>query len=218
MKAIVLILVCLFCSYTYGQERVFNYDSQGKIIPQSKYIKPFDDGMSLNQYTNITPYNLKLSQNIHTPSGNLYTVEFLRFKGWEGEPGNFNVIEINKDGYKIFDLACALGWLYFPNNLSNSTTTKGCFEVNLGMDTIALIFYGTIISSQPPLITIIILKDGKATLVFNKPSFIEKVQQSNSETTLALCANTVEWRKDGTPFNDAIINTLTIKDGMIYFK
>lgn len=90
-------------------------------------------------------------------------------------------------------------------------------QKNLDSDTVMLLFTGiTIIAS--PIYYYNHIKKGKATLVFNKPSFIEKVQYLNSETTFSLYTNTVEYYENGTPMNNASIRILYVKNKMIYFK
>jgi hypothetical protein len=72
--------------------------------------------------------------------------------------------------------------------------------------------------SQPPFLTGVILRDGKATLVYNKTGYIEQVVQSSSETVFTICENTVEYDANDNPFSTPIIKTLTIKNGMMYYK
>lgn len=215
MNRIILFFMICFCYIQIqAQEQVFSYSSNGTIIAKPKYVETFEN----EDYPNTTPYDLKVSENISTNSGNRYTIKALKYKNWDNDPGDFTVIQIIKDGNIIYTIKKDDGWDYVSKQLESYTTHKSCFVEKLNSNTIALLFTGITIMSQPPYITMILLKDKKATLVLNKPSYIEKLQQSDGKTILTLCANTVEWREDGTPFNDAIINTLTIKDGMIYFK
>lgn len=215
MNKLMLYLIMWFvCSMSYGQEQVFTYVN-GEVKSKTQFIKSFDNG----KFTNL-PHILQKSYFITSNSGDTYTIKCYKNKDWENEPGDWHYFEVIYDGKVIFSLDYADGWEYLSKELrfNLTPTTEAFFYKNMDKDAISLLFTGITIMSQPPFITIVVVKGGKATLVFNKPSYIEKASQTNNETFLTLCANTVEWRKDGMPFNDAIINTLTIKNGMIYFK
>ncbi len=63
----------------------------------------------------------------------------------------------------------------------------------------ALLFIGTYIMSQPPRLTILVLKKG-------------------NETIFTLQANTVEYRDVGVPCDSPELHTLVFKEGMIYYE
>lgn len=148
----------------------------------------------------------------------LYTVNGLRYKGWDNESGDFNVIEILFGNDTLLTLKYADGW----DNMSTdygSYTSKFCGIEKLGNNTFAAIFKGVDIMSQPPYLTIVVMKGGKASLVFNKPMIINSIKTNSDGTkTFDLQENTVEWIDENTPANSPITHTMTIKDGNIYFK
>ena len=57
------------------------------------FVIPFENDETR---TGLTPYTLKHSETVTTTSGENYTVNCLRYKGWDEESGDYNVIEIKK--------------------------------------------------------------------------------------------------------------------------
>ena len=236
-----LIAVILVNVTSTAQEQVFNTSSDGSIIVKSKFIDEFDNW----PYENTTPYILKFSETIgiipqFTINKDLtlqkntinksdlnnsialkmrYTIKGLRYKCWtDADPGDFNVIEILFNNDTILTLKFDNGW----DNMSTdygSYTSKFCGIEKLGDNTYAAIFKGIDIMSQPPYLTIVVMKGGKASLVFNKPMIVNSIKTNSDGTkTFDLQENTVEWIDENTPANSPITHTMTIKDGNIYFK
>ena len=187
---------------------------------QSSHIAINNDLTSINNdLTNISKKAANSpNANKTTTAIPLYTVNGLRYKGWDNESGDFNVIEILFGNDTLFTLKYADGW----DNMSTdygSYTSKFCGIEKLGNNTFAAIFKGVDIMSQPPYLTIVVMKGGKASLVFNKPMIINSIKTNSDGTkTFDLQENTVEWIDENTPANSPITHTMTIKDGNIYFK
>lgn len=243
MKKIFSILIAMFLVNiaSMAQEQIFSIGTNGDIVIKNKFIEELYSG----NYNNVTPYTLKFSEkvnaalqttvnddltsynakaakslNVNKPITAIpfYTVNGLRYKGWDNESGDFNVIEILFGNDTLFTLKYADGW----DNMSTdygSYTSKFCGIENLGNNTYAAIFKGIDIMSQPPYLTIVVMKGGKASLVFNKPMIINSIKTNSDGTkTFDLQENTVEWIDENTPANSPITHTMTIKDGNIYFK
>lgn len=210
-----ILVMCMMCFLSYAQEQVFTYDnSQIKSNPQ--FIEAFGNG----EFGNITSHSLQKSYSISAPNGDKYIVKCFKNAGWENEPGDWHYLEIVYNGQTIYSIDYADGWEYLSSNLKKYLLpmAEAFYQKNLDNDTVMLLFTGITIMSQPPYVTIIILKNGEATLVLNKPFFIEKVQHSNNEDIFSLCAKTIEYYDDGTPMNSASIQKLYVKNKMIYFQ
>lgn len=212
-KIIVFLLICCCHIMIYGQEQVFSYSANGTVEVKSKFVDSFDNDMNAGSTSNI----LKTSEQVTSSSGASYTVKCLKYQGWENDPGDFTVIEVLSNGRTIYTLNKDEGWDYFPQNWSTLSSCKSCYVENLGSDAFALLFVGTTIASQPPYLTVIVVKDEKATLAFNKPYFLENIQKNSNSTILSLQANTVEWIEE-KQYNQAANNTLSIENGLIYYK
>ena len=243
MKKIYSLLIAMILANvtSTAQEQIFNTSSDGSIIVKSKFIDEFDNW----PYENTTPYILKFSETIDiiphftinkdltiknkTPNKfdlnntetlkTHYTIKGLRYKCWtDADPGDFNVIEILFGNDTILTFKFDNGWDKMSTDYG-SYTSKFCGIENLGDDTYAAIFKGIDIMSQPPYITIIVMKNGKASLVFNKPMIINDIKTNADGTkTFDLQENVVEWIDENTPANSPITHTMTIANGNIYFK
>lgn len=224
MKKIYLLLFMAIFNQmaAIAQEQVFSIGNNGDIVTKAKFIEELYSG----NYNNVTPYTLKFSESIKAcaaedkglNAGLIYTVEGLRYKGWENESGDFNVIEVLFSGKTLLTLKYADGWDKMSTDYSDYTS-KFCGIEKLSDDTFAAIFKGVDIMSQPPYLTIIVMKDGKAKVVFNKPMTINSINaNADGSKTFDLQENVVEWIDENTPANSPITHTMTIKDGNIYFK
>ena len=70
--------------------------------------------------------------------------------------------------------------------------------------------------SQPPYCTLIVLKEGKASLIYNQQAFINDIQKNNILTRIVLQRNTVEWLNENTQSNKPEYDSLILKSGMVY--
>lgn len=69
-------------------------------------------------------------------------------------------------------------------------------------------------------LTIVCVQENKGTLVFNKPSYVNKIEKDGDEINFILQSNTLEYLdiNSSEPINPPELHTLTLKDGMIYYK
>ena len=81
-----------------------------------------------------------------------------------------------------------------------------------------MFFVGIYIQSLPPYISMIVLKSGKATLVFNKRCYINEIKKQGNKIDFILRKNTLEYVNSSTPVNQPILKTLTMENGRMYFK
>ena len=87
----------------------------------------------------------------------------------------------------------------------------------MGKDYTALVFTGVAMSSEPPYVTVVVLKDNTATLAYNNRYYLEDVIRMEEEdvTSLRMRQNTIEYGADDKPSEDPIIKYLTFMDGSI---
>ena len=194
-----------------NMKSLFKTDDGGHIIITSEYIDTFVNG----NYSNIKPYILKETSVINTDGG--YTIKCFKYNGWENEAGDFNVIEINTTQGEVLSLRYDEGW----ENISVPGLQCGnksyCHET-LADGSIALFFTGTVLMSQSPYLTIVILTHGKAYLVFNKRMVINNVVRNNGDLLFNLQENVVEWIDENTPADDAVLHTISVKEGLMCFE
>lgn len=215
MKTIVTILVMIFLAQaTKAQESVFEITA-GEIITKRKFIEKFPNG----KFDNITEHTFRDSYNL-TNGNQSYTVKGYINEGWENEPGDWHYFEIIYNGQKILNEDYADGWNYLPQELKSqlSPCNNAFFYKDLGSDMIMLCLIGVTIMSQPPYLTIIILRNGKATLVFNKRGEISDIKKTEDELEFNLWTLYAEYGSVGQELSPGVNHTMTIKDGMIYYK
>ena len=215
MKTIVTILVMIFLAQaTKAQESVFEITA-GEIITKSKFIDQFQ----YDVYTDITPYILKQNTNESLQNGDSYKINCLKYRNWENDPGDIHVIQVLHQEKEIFKLNKDEGWEYINEEPNGGLTkTNFYYSIDLDKDTKVLVFVGIYIQSLPPHISMVVLKSGKATLVFNKPYYINEIEKQGNKIDFILQENTLEYVNSFTPVNQPILKTLTMENGRMYFK
>lgn len=217
MKRITLmILVLVSCITTYAQgQQIFSYSNTGDIVANVAYIDTFANN---KVYTNITPYEFKQSGVVTTKSNDKYTVRLLKYKDWE-DFQDFNVIEILYKNKQIFSFNNNGGWMFFElAEGPDGNASKPMEIINFAPNCTALAFTSHIYESSPYPITVIVLKDGKATLVYNKNAYLNDVKKNSDSTMFTLQLNTIEYYEEGKTNDVPILKSLIFKDGMIYYK
>ena len=228
-KRVITSFVIAFGILNHAQGQIVYSTTQPEKVDTS-FIKSFEND---EQRTGLTPYTLKLSKNIYT-RGNTFTIDMLKYNGWEGEYGDFNVIEISvgtpkrfnalsttsNNKRKVFTLKNDNGWDYFytENNL-NGNAEEPFKVIPLNEACKALVFTGMALSNEPPFLTVVVISDNTAPrLVYNVQAAILDIKSEGSETSFTLQMNTVEYDRNNIPYNTPIIKTLTFGNGEITFK
>ena len=156
-------------------------------------VKPYSDVATLSIKANSKTYELKL-QN---------------YKGWEGgEGGDFRVIKLYHKGNLILEFVDEEAWIgekvrdrggvtpfsEFSEEVGkHATYNEYCLIYPLENNATALLFEGYSWSSQVPLLTIIVIKDNKAEVVFNQPWSVEFFSAKPKGFELVLIANFLQW-------------------------
>lgn len=110
-----------------------------------------------------------------------------RLKNWGDDPGDFHVIDVKNNDKRILEIKDDMGWDYFCLSSDyKKNANKAFHEISLSANCKALVFTGITIMSQPPLVSIILINKGKATLVYNKPSYLNSITE-NAAKTIVLC-------------------------------
>ncbi len=102
------------------------------------------------------------------------------------------------------------------------TNNQYFIPIPLSKRAVALAFIGWPYDSTPSCLTIIVLTENDAKLVFNKNMNINTIAQSGNSYRMEIQANIIEYGEDGKPFDDPynvpIIHHLEVKNGVLYFK
>lgn len=194
--------------YRQSGHRVFAYDGVGRVVPDSSYIDPFDNG----RFTGVKPYVLKSSDTVD--AGRAYVVNCSKYKGWENEAGDFNVVEITCGGDTVLTLDNSDAWVRFPYGRGGDGQCP-YYVLPLGGGAAALFFKGYTYESPSPL-TVVVLKDGRASLVFNKRMVVNGIDDEHE--MLFMQEDFTEYVSDDGPATMPARHFLWIKDGMLYFN
>lgn len=215
-QKIILICMLLISSYAIAQqspEPIYTLTETG-VQPKGKFINDLDAG----NYTNVTPYvRYKISQITSRDNLYNYQVEMLKYKGWENDAGVANVIEISNGSNKILTLKNCEAWLNLAADPdTGSSTTQPFIPVYLSNGDIALLFVEYIYASQPSHLMIVLLRKGTATVVFNKPYFLNSVNIAENSFGAAIQSNTVEWIDDKA-INAPDVSHILTNNGIMNF-
>ena len=197
MRTIVTILVMmLLVQTTKAQELIFE-TTTGEIVTKSKFIDPFRK----KTYNNITPYILKQTTNESLQNGDSYTINCLKYRNWENDPGDIHIIQVLHQGKEVLKLNKVDGWRYINEEPDGGITkTKFYYSIDLDKNTKVLIFVGIYIQSLPPY------------------CYINEIKKQGNKIDFILRKNTLEYVNSSTPVNQPILKTLTMENGRMYFK
>lgn len=217
-----LFLVFAFVCMVLGVKAQNLVYSKG-CTPSTNYV----DSIYYETWPDTTPWVLKTKKTICNVTGNRYDISFWKYNGWENEPGDYTVIRISHNGTNILEQKYDDGWNYFytENDYVRDTTGLRIVKdskrpvkvISLANDAIALVLTGVTIMSQPPLLTVIVISNRTAKIVFSKEACINDVKEFNGVTAFHLQMNTIE-HQDNEPSEEPILKTLTFKNGAIYYQ
>lgn len=197
-------------------QQIFSLSCTGNIIPDSSFI----DSLYVD-YTllNTKPYILQDGIVVSDSQTNKYEIKLLEYNDWGEDPGDIHIIEIYCNGHNILGLENSLGWNFFYTKNAYTSGTRQMPVYIIEMKTsVALVLTGFLDPGDPPLLSIIVLENAQAKLVFNKPAYIEQINKGESSTLIRMQLNTVEYDSNNKPYNEAKMATLTFENGMIYYK
>ena len=173
MKRLLLITVMLGVAICYAkaQSDIYMMNARGEVIADSAFIDPF---VWINPTVEYEPL---YSRTLFTPglSGS-YTVKLYRYKNSENDGGYFSIVEIDCGSKQVLRMIQTDGWDKFDPDYS--PTSDYYKLVRLDDSTYALLFVGFNYASEPGLLTIVILRGGQATLVYNKGRHITSLAEN----------------------------------------
>lgn len=132
----------------------------------------FQTSSNIGEETGITPYKEVGIVSLEADTKN-YNLKVLNFNGWRGEGGDFRIIRLYDNTNLILEFIDEEAWRE-PYSEFNESVSKYasfndyCLVYPLQNGVTALLFEGFSWASQVPLLTIIVIKDNKAKVVFNK--------------------------------------------------
>ena len=177
-------------------------DSNTKFVTQFKkgegisvdlaYVDPLDENLP-EEFQQMQATELVDSMIINTRWGDTYIIKALTFPDWDIKSGDFHCVEIYRDNKKIYEMKSMQGWDYLSERLSSRKKEfTFCRPFNVVDDTVVLLFQGTSLTNQLPTLPIVVIKRGKAQLVFNKPYKVLGLSYGTSTETFYFFDKTIE--------------------------
>ena len=185
MKNICMIISALLCSIlSFSQNAVNIYTLSDGVIDVNT---DFQAKSNIGNSTGITPYKEIGTVSFVANSRN-YTLSVLNYNGWENDGGDFRVIRLYENNQSILEFIDEEAWIgkkvedeyqatpfsaYKDDVVKHAVYNDHCIVYPLEDGVTALLFEGFSWSSQVPLLTIVVIKDGNAKVVFNQSWAVE---------------------------------------------
>ncbi len=210
--------ISLFAS-AYTQNNgvpIYSIDNNNMIISSQAYIS--NDITYSNNFGFSTSETASVSINQTT-----YTIKEGRFDGWGNQPGNYDVIELYKNGTCVLTFKIQNG-IVILNDINNNYasrqskySTNGYFiEQTLTSTSKALLFLGYNYSTDPANLIIFILTEDDAKLVFCRPMAIQNIERSSTNFSVDLLSDIMYEDHINLPLS--IRHTIWLEDGVLKFK
>ena len=179
---IISALLCSILSFSQNAVNIYTL-SDGAIDVNTDFQAKSNIGNS----TGITPYQEIGTVSFAANSRN-YTLSVLNYNGWETDGGDFRVIRLYENNQSILEFIDEEAWIgkkvedeyqatpfsaYKDDVVKHAVYNDHCIIYPLENGVTALLFEGFSWSSQVPLLTIVVIKDGNAKVVFNQSWAVE---------------------------------------------
>lgn len=193
--------------------------SVGKIFSQGRaeIYSCVNEGIQRNDTTYVTTHHECLDEK-HSDVATLsfeanaekYELRLQNYKDWENDGGDFRIIKLYHKGKQILNFVDEEAWIgkkikekgyaqpfseFIDEVEKHASYNNFCVIYPLENNATALLFEGFSWSSQVPLLTIIVIKDNKAEVVFNQQWSIEFFKAKPKGFELVLIENFLEWGK-----------------------
>ncbi len=222
MKKICLFLISLVSIHVSAQTALFSINTNGLISnTQARFIDPQDPSV------NTLSYSLGSAVSV-TAGGSAWTIKTGRYKGWENEPGDFDVIEISKGGTRKLLYKSYLGIMkiidapnqWYASQMAPYSRNGYFIETSLSSTSKALFFLGQNYGSDLSQLIIIVMTGNDVKVVFNRPMAIENINNTANNFSLTLESEIVEVvDSDGTPTNEkSPTHTIYQQGQILYFR
>ncbi|WP_294627748.1 hypothetical protein [uncultured Bacteroides sp.] len=195
-----------------NKHQIYSIDGNRRIIPVESMINPIGyeriefNGYHPSQFVTVgsTRYAIKIA------------TDELEDKG-----SGFNVIEIHKGTEKLMELRDIDMWTYMyagksATNYRKYTDNRYFIPLELKPDIKALCFVGWPYGGDLSLLTIVVLTENEAKLVFNKRVSIVTMAKEEGEYTLKVQTNLEEFDSSGVQVIFQEYTTMNSKDGILY--
>ena len=226
---ILSLLCCVQAMAQTKAENIYTFDENGEIVVNEKFI---EQNVEFNNQ-DVKPYE-PVGITTFEVDSEKYELHVLNYKGWEDEAGDFRVIRLYHGGKQILEFADDNAWIGDPlfkegqtwlrdpidgsgtpfsqilDLIGEHATYKGhCLVYPLANDVAVLLLEGFTYGCGQTLTTIIVIKDGKAKVVYNKCRFVTGIYANEKQFELYL-------EKDRTTAQYEEVVSTTVDGAMEY--
>lgn len=162
-----------------AQENIFVLKNS-YIYPKKKFI----DSLAVVEAV-VKPYETFATSTATIRSGRdkNYQVRLSKFAGGT-YPGDFQAIQIFLGNKCLLEVTNADGWTSLPPNVPSNNNYY--FTVNISPYSTALFFFSQAKDNFPPDLTIVVIKTGKAHLVYHRPCVLQSISKNSYSVRLEL--------------------------------
>lgn len=162
-----------------AQENIFVL-KDSYIYPKKKFI----DSLAVAEAV-VKPYETFATSTATIRSGRdkNYQVRLSKFAGGT-YPGDFQAIQIFLGNKCLLEVTNADGWTSLPPNVPSNNNYY--FTVNISPYSTALFFFSQAKDNFPPDLTIVVIKTGKAHLVYHRPCVLQSISKNSYSVRLEL--------------------------------
>ena len=214
LKVSILITLLVICHLSFSQQIIplFTYTQDGNVIPDNRFISAMDNILSSLSFS--TAYTSSVSIDSTT-----YHIKTGRFRNWEDEPGDFDIIEFYKNHQLVLTYKDAEGIVHLnkPKNLYSYTfnqySENGYFmEVRLSDQISTLFFIGQHYGTDLPKLIIFALTPKEIKLIYNQKVQINSILKTDNHISLIVQSNIPN------DHDELLTHTIWSDNGILKFK
>ena len=126
-----------------------------------------------------------------------------------------SAIAVQAGGKTVLTWCLDSGWDDFSRSWGD-VSCRFCHTVPLAGGAVAAFFIGASVASQPEYLTVVVMKGGRASVVYSKPMIVSWIDADGK--TLYLQENVIEWMAEGKPSGYPVRHKMQVKDGALYYE
>lgn len=216
---IVFLLANLSICKAQTESAIFTINSNGIISINSVMIDPLDSGHNINSLSYLPKNPVRFLVGNST-----FTVKTSTFKDWDDNEGyGFNVISLYKAESKILEVKQLDSWTFTSGggssiNFSKYTNNRYFVPIDLSNKAKALFFLGWPYGGDLPYLTIFVVTEQDAKLVFNKNMGLDSIVKSDNQCVIKVQTGLEEYDSNGKLCVAPIFAQMYLKNGVLYLK
>lgn len=156
-----------------------------------------------------------LKRSLDVSADTVYRILGYKHKLGDADPGDFDAMAVQAGGKTVLTWCLDSGWDDFSRSWGD-VSCRFCHTVPLAGGAVAAFFIGASVASQPEYLTVVVMKGGRASVVYSKPMIVSWIDADGK--TLYLQENVIEWMAEGKPSGYPVRHKMQVKDGALYYE